>query len=159
MSKVFSEAATISLVAEFHELFKQPILLEPQIPSEERMALRISLISEELRELHIAVLNKDIVEVADALADLQYVLTGTVLEFGLGEKFASLFSEVHRSNMSKACATQEEANATIEHYYHKDNTIAYAVKDGDKWLVRRAVDDKTLKSVNYSPADLKKILV
>ena len=47
-------------------------------------------------------------KVADALADLQYVLAGAVLEFGMGDRFASIFNEVQRSNMSKACTTVEE---------------------------------------------------
>lgn len=41
------------------------------------------------------------IEVADALADIHYVLMGTVLEFGLQDKYPEIFREVHRSNMSK----------------------------------------------------------
>ena len=60
-----------------------------------------------------AIEQNDLVEVADALADIQYVLAGAVHEFGLGEKFADLFDEVQRSNMSKACKTREEAERTV----------------------------------------------
>jgi predicted HAD superfamily Cof-like phosphohydrolase len=153
------EPTPLNNVAEFHKTFKHPIQPEPIIPSEQRCNLRISLIAEELKELEVAVKNKDIVEVADALCDLQYVLSGAILEFGLGDIFKSLFEEVQRSNLSKACATLEEAEATINHYKEKDNTDAYCVECEGKFLVYRKSDDKTLKSINYSPADLKGVLV
>src|SRR6201985_3867424 len=107
---------SLNQVAEFHTTFKHPIVAEPAIPSKERAQLRIELLSEELKELQQAVNDNNLVEIADALCDLQYVLAGAILEFGLGEKFKELFDEVHRSNMSKACKTVEEANMTIEHY-------------------------------------------
>ena len=53
--------------------------------------LRVNLLREELKELEAAIADNDLVEVADALADLQYVLSGAVLEFGLGAKFRTLF--------------------------------------------------------------------
>src|SRR5512134_421826 len=111
---------TLDLVAEFHRTFKHPILDKPQIPDENRCKLRVALIAEELKELEVAILERDIVEVADALCDIQYVLSGAILEFGLGEKFKTLFEEVQRSNMSKACSSEAEALATIEHYRKKD---------------------------------------
>ena len=103
-------------VAEFHSIFQHPILDKPQIPSEDRSKLRISLITEELEELKEAIKNKDLVEIADALCDIQYVLSGAILEFGLGEKFKALFEEVQRSNMSKACDSEEDANKTVAYY-------------------------------------------
>jgi predicted HAD superfamily Cof-like phosphohydrolase len=149
---------SLNQVAEFHTTFKHPILTEPVIPSAERCKLRIELLAEELKELQQAVDDKDLVEIADALCDLQYVLSGAVLEFGLGEKFKDLFDEVHRSNMSKACKTIEEANNTIAHYKLNGNTESYFKEIDGLYLVYRTPDDKTLKSVNYSPADLRKIL-
>ena len=148
----------LNQVAEFHHTFKHPILHEPQIPSEERCKLRVSLIAEELEELQQAIKDKDIVEIADALCDIQYVLSGAVLEFGLGNKFKELFEEVQRSNMSKACSTEDEAKATAQHYQNERDTEAYYEKRDGKWLVFRKGDNKTLKSINYSPADLKSIL-
>ena len=61
-------------------------------------------------------------QVADALADIQYVLSGCILEFGMADKFKALFDEVHRSNMSKACKTVEEAEATVEYYTSQRDT-------------------------------------
>lgn len=149
----------LNQVAEFHKTFKHPILPTPQIPSPIRCDLRVSLLREELKELEEAIKDNDIVEIADALCDIQYVLSGAVLEFGLGDKFVQLFNEVQRSNMSKACATEEEAKKTVDHYQANKNTEAYIVEEEGKYLVYRKKDNKTLKSINYSPANLKSILV
>ncbi|MEE1885984.1 nucleoside triphosphate pyrophosphohydrolase family protein [Pedobacter flavus] len=148
---------TLTAVAEFHQTFKHPIVATPSIPSRTRSELRVSLIAEELKELQEAIDDNDIVEVADALCDIQYVLSGAILEFGLADKFKALFEEVQRSNMSKACKTIEEAEATIAHYQAK-GTEGYYKQEGDLFLVFRKGDNKTLKSINYSPADLKSIL-
>ena len=148
---------SLNQVAEFHRTFNAPILDTPQIPSKERCELRVSLLQEELNELQQAIADKDIVEIADALCDLQYVLSGAVLEFGLGEKFVELFNEVQRSNMSKACSTQMEADETIEFYKEKGQN-AYSEVSGDKINVHRTSDNKVLKNKYYSPADLKTIL-
>ncbi|UBM57930.1 nucleoside triphosphate pyrophosphohydrolase family protein [Marinilongibacter aquaticus] len=148
---------SLSQVADFHRTFKHPILEKPEIPNESRCQLRIDLLQEELNELKEAIADKDLVEIADALCDIQYVLSGAILEFGLGEKFKSLFEEVQRSNMSKACETEDEAQKTVAHYEAK-GTPCYYEKDGDRFLVFRNGDNKTLKSVNYSPAHLKSIL-
>jgi predicted HAD superfamily Cof-like phosphohydrolase len=148
----------IEKVSEFHKTFEAPILETPQIPSKERCQLRVSLLQEELNELKQAIEDNDLVEIADALCDIQYVLSGAILEFGLSEKFNELFQEVQRSNMSKACVSVGEAVDTIEHYQKKDGTVSAYKQVGDKWIVYRTQDNKVLKSVNYSPADLKKII-
>ena len=149
---------SLNQVAEFHNTFKHPILENPQIPPKNRSDLRVSLIAEELKELEEAIANNDITEVADALCDIQYVLSGAVLEFGLGEKFVQLFNEVQRSNMSKACNSVKEAEETVQYYKKEKDTEAYYKEVGGKFLVYRKGDDKTLKSIYYSPADLKRIL-
>ncbi|MGA9212126.1 hypothetical protein [Kaistella sp.] len=148
---------SLNQVAEFHKTFNAPILEQPTIPNADRCNLRISLLQEELNELKDAIADNDLVEIADALCDLQYVLSGAVLEFGLGEKFVELFNEVQRSNMSKACATQKEADETIAFYKEKGED-AYSQKSGDKINVHRVSDQKVLKNKYYSPADLKTIL-
>ena len=107
-------------------------------------------------EEQILVMN-EIVEIADALCDLQYDLSGAVLEFGLGEKFVQLFDEVQRSNMSKACSTQSEADETIAFYKEKGED-AYSEVSGNKINVHRKSDNKVLKNKYYSPADLQAIL-
>jgi len=148
----------LNQVAEFHKTFQHPIVKEPAIPDAKRCDLRVSLIAEELNELKDAIADNDMVEIADALCDIQYVLSGAVLEFGLGDKFKTLFDEVQRSNMSKACKTEAEVAATIAHYKAKDGTESYFREKDGLYLVFRTSDNKILKSVNYSPADLKTIL-
>lgn len=147
----------LNQVAEFHKTFNAPILSQPQIPSKERCELRVSLLQEELNELKEAIADNNLVEIADALCDLQYVLSGAVLEFGLGEKFPALFNEVQRSNMSKACANQQEADETIAFYKEKGEE-AFSEISGEKINVHRKSDNKVLKNKYYSPADLKSIL-
>src|SRR6187455_3159609 len=149
---------TLNLVAEFHKTFKHPILEQPAIPDEKRCKLRVALIAEELKEFEVAILENDIVAVADALCDIQYVLSGAILEFGLADKFKELFEEVQRSNMSKACISEEEAQKTVDFYKAKDGTECYYRQEGGKWLVYRKSDNKTIKSINYSPADLEGVL-
>ncbi|HLR00322.1 MAG TPA: nucleoside triphosphate pyrophosphohydrolase family protein [Sphingobacterium sp.] len=151
------EPKTLSAVAEFHKTFQHPILEKPEIPNEKRCELRISLLAEELNELKEAVKDKDLIEIADALCDIQYVLSGAILEFGLQDKFKELFEEVQRSNMSKACKSLEEAKRTQAHYL-KQGVESHIEKTDGNFLVFRIPDNKTLKSVDYSPADLKPIL-
>ena len=148
----------IKEVAKFHETFQAPILDAPQIPSKERCDLRVSLLQEELNELKEAIAEGNLTEIADALADLQYVLSGAILEFGLKDRFDDIFAEVQRSNMSKACSTMQEAVATLSHYKQKDGTEGRYEKVGDRWVVYRNSDDKVLKSVEYSPARISEMI-
>lgn len=144
-------------VAEFHKLMKQPILNSPQLPSKDRQELRVSLIQEELDEFAEALKSGDIVEALDALCDMQYVLSGSILELGMQDIFDEAFDEVHRSNMSKACNTVDEAVNT-QKYYSEKGVDTYYVERDSKYFVLRKEDDKQLKSINYSPAALKQFL-
>ena len=63
--------------------------------------LRFNLMKEENEEYLEAVQNNDIVEIADALGDMLYILCGTILEHGLQHKIEEVFDEIQRSNMSK----------------------------------------------------------
>ena len=76
----------------------------------------------------------------------------------MGKKFPALFNEVQRSNMSKACDSEEEARNTVAYYQEKKATDCYFREVSGKYLVFRRGDDKTLKSINYSPAALSPIL-
>ena len=91
----------IEHVRKFHEVYEAPVLESPSMPSKERMELRHRLLSEELQEYKEACQSNDLVEVADSLVDLAYILFGTVLEHGLQDHFVEMFEEVQRSNMSK----------------------------------------------------------
>ena len=153
----YKQLDVLNQVAEFHTTFNHPILDTPTIPSKERCDLRVSLIQEELNELSEAIHNKDLVEIADALCDLQYVLSGAILEFGLAEKFPELFNEVQRSNMSKACKNNEEADLTQESYKNQSITTTTETV-GNVIIIKRYPDNKILKNINYSSAQLADIL-
>lgn len=156
--KKFEEASALNSVAEFHDTFDLPILEDPKIPPRDRCELRINLLAEELDELKEAIEEKDLVEVIDAFCDLQYVLSGAILEFGCGAIFKTMFDEVQRSNMSKVCHSKDEAIQTQKHYKGKDGTESHIIQKGEQYLVYRNTDGKVLKSVNYSPARMKELL-
>ncbi len=130
------EVDALNGVAKFHEVFKHPIQKAPGIPDKKRCALRVELIQEELNELQQAIIDNDMIEVADALCDIQYVLAGAIPEFGLGNKFSDLFNQVQRSNMSKACVTQQEAEDTVD-FYTNQGTDAYIEPSDGKYLIYR----------------------
>lgn len=154
----FPEPKPLNDVAAFHQTFHLPIPENPGIPSKERCELRVNLLQEELDELKEAIADHDLVGIADALADLQYVLSGAILEFGLGHSFKALFEEVQRSNMSKVCSNMDEAEKTLTFYREHKMVEGYIVQDGNGYLVYRTSDKKVLKSINYSEADLASIV-
>jgi predicted HAD superfamily Cof-like phosphohydrolase len=144
-------------VEQFHNTFNAPVLLSPTLIDKKRAEFRIKLIQEELDELKEAVANDDLVEVADALADIQYVLSGTILEFGMKDIFNKMFDEVHQSNMSKACTSPGEVNETMKHYAAK-GIKTHFLSSGSKSIIYRSEDDKILKSVFYYPANLRQFI-
>ena len=157
--KKIQEPQALNSVAAFHETFELPILDKPQIPSADRCTLRVNLIEEELNELKEAITAGDLVEVADALCDIQYVLSGAILEFGLADKFKALFDEVQRSNMSKTCKTLKIAEATAQKYKDNDGTESKIVERAGEYIVYRSSDGKVLKSIEYSPANLSHLVL
>lgn len=157
--KKFEEPNALNDVSKFHNTFNLPVLDHPTIPDEKRCELRINLLEEELKELKEAIENNDIIEVIDAFCDIQYVLSGAILEFGFGDKFKQFFEEVQRSNMSKTCKTLEEAELTKKHYFNKDGTESFIEEKSGEYLVFRTADKKVLKSVNYSEANLQQFFL
>lgn len=87
------------LVTEFHQAFELPIGSTPALLDGDRTGLRYELIREELEELAEAQNETDIVGIADALADLAYVVFGAAVEYGID--LDAVIAEVHRSNMTK----------------------------------------------------------
>lgn len=148
----------LELVKEFHQTFQAPVLEKPQIPPANRCELRISLLQEELNELKSAINDNNLIEIIDAFGDILFVLNGSILEFGMGDIFDDAFAEISRSNMSKACSSVQEALATLSHYKQKDGTEGYYKEVNGKYIVYRNGDDKVLKSINYSAANLSKLI-
>jgi len=78
---------------------EQKVRVHPMMPTASECDLRLSLIKEELGELEEAITNIDLVEVADGLADLLYVIYGAANTFGID--IQEVFDEVHRTNLTK----------------------------------------------------------
>ena len=93
---------TIVAVEEFHNAFGISNNYEPTAElTESDILLRYKLMREENEEYLEAAQKGDLVEVADALGDMLYILCGTILKHGLQDKMAEVFQEIQRSNMSK----------------------------------------------------------
>jgi predicted HAD superfamily Cof-like phosphohydrolase len=122
----------IKAVNEFHKAFGLGIQNSPTAELEiNRNLLRYKLMREENEEYLDAANNKDLVEVADALGDMLYILCGTIIEHGMQHKIEEVFNEIQKSNMSKLGA------------------------DG-KPIFRE--DGKVLKGPNYFKPDINSIL-
>src|SRR5690554_3744167 len=92
----------IEAVKAFHTAFKIGYRETPKAHlGDEKNLLRYKLMREENEEYLEAANNNDLVEVADALGDMLYILCGTIIEHGLQEKIEEVFEEIQRSNMSK----------------------------------------------------------
>ena len=124
--------STLERVQIFHETYGLPVKNSPDISDARINALRVNLLAEELDELKEALEAGDMVEVLDALTDLQYVMDGAYLSFGLQHLKETAFAEVQRSNMSK-------------------------LGEDGKPIVRPE-DGKILKGPNYSPPDIAQFL-
>ncbi|CAM1343998.1 pyrophosphohydrolase domain-containing protein [Tenacibaculum amylolyticum] len=92
----------IQAVKAFHEAFGLGVKETPTVAiGEDRKLLRFNLMKEENEEYLEAVKNNDLVETADALGDMLYILCGTIIEHGMQYKIDEVFEEIQRSNMSK----------------------------------------------------------
>jgi predicted HAD superfamily Cof-like phosphohydrolase len=117
-------------VADFHRAFNLPMRQSPSADVDKSLAkLRVALLQEEVGEFITASEKGDLVAIADALADIAYVVYGTALTYGID--LDSALREVHRSNMSK-------------------------LGNDGKPLIRD--DGKVLKSERYFPPDIASVL-
>jgi len=92
----------LQAVKAFHEAFGLGINHKPIAKlNDSKLKLRFDLMSEENEEYLEAAKEDDLVEVADALGDMLYILCGTILEHGMQYKIEEVFNEIQRSNMSK----------------------------------------------------------
>ena len=122
----------IDAVTQFHSAFGLGVSEQPIASlGAAKNKLRFELMKEENEEYLEAAQNGDLVEVADALGDMLYILCGTIIEHGMQHKIEEVFDEIQRSNMSKLGA------------------------DG-KPIYRE--DGKVLKGPNYLKPNIKQIL-
>lgn len=123
----------IGCVKQFHKAFGLGVKEEPTASlGEAKNLLRYKLMREENEEYLEAANNNDLIEIADALGDMLYILCGTILEHGLQHKIEEVFEEIQRSNMSKL---------------GNDGTPIYRE------------DGKVLKGPNYFKPDIAKIVL
>ena len=122
----------IKRVEEFHRIYKLGNSEKPIGKLEnQKENLRFDLMKEENEEYLEAAKNGDIVEVADALGDMMYILCGTIIEHGMQHIIEEVFDEIHRSNLSKL-----DENGKPKYRQH----------------------GKVIKGPNYFPPDIKKIM-
>lgn len=117
-------------VGSFHLAADQPVRYEPVWPHEDEVKLRHDLIAEEFDEFTQACAEQDLVGVADALADLIYVVVGAAHHFGI--PLDKVWDEVQLSNMSKV----DPANGKV----------------------RKRPDGKVLKGPEYFPPNVRRAL-
>lgn len=161
-------------VVEFHQVLEHPILEHPTVPDDARVRFRARLVIEEAiellealfdesstegntglrkaRELLESTINRapvkvDLVEAADAMADIDYVVEGTRLEFGINGEPIAL--EVHRSNMLKASCD------TCEGFCVGPHNNPCTVCKGTGVHLRKRADGKTSKPHHWAPPDIK----
>lgn len=122
----------LNSVEEFHTAFGLGIESSPKAKlDKKKLKLRYDLMAEENEEYLEAAMKNDLIEVADALGDMLYILCGTILEHGMQHKIEEVFNEIQRSNMSKLGENGEPI-------YREDG--------------------KVLKSPNYFKPNIKEIL-
>ena len=92
----------LAQVKEFQELFGLTVRNSPEgaIDAKEYL-LRYQLMREENEEYLEACQKEDLVEIADALGDMLYILCGTIITHGMQDKISEVFNEIHQSNLSK----------------------------------------------------------
>ena len=123
----------IEAVTKFHESYGLGIEHTPKANLPKNISeLRFNLMKEENEEYLQAAQDQDLIEIADALGDMLYILCGTIIAHGFQDKIESIFDEIQRSNMSK-------------------------LGEDGKPIYRK--DGKVMKGPNYFKPDLKKILI
>jgi len=115
------------MVALFHRTFDILVNDKPTVADAATRDLRISLIREESKELEEALEKEDVVGIADALADLLYVVYGTAVSLGLDME--PIFAEVHRSNMTKVGGHKREDGKWIKPETYEPPDLAPIIED------------------------------
>ena len=139
----------------FNNTFGKPNAYEPIIPEKKEWQFVYDFVLEELEEYRQACENGDIVEVLDAICDITYVTLGNAtMLHGLKDKIRPAYQEVQASNMSKTCATEEEAMETVSQRSKELSVICHYEKVEDRFVVYRSSDRKVMKSINYFRPDL-----
>ena len=151
-------------IKEFNNMAKLPFNTKPTLGDFTECRLRFDLMEEELMEYwearNYALHNdeeKGLVQIADALTDMQYILNGMYAYHGLSHLKDRMYAEVHRSNMSKSCDTSFEAEERAIDY--RNSNIDCSVEEVDGKFVIYRKDGKVLKGNKFFEPDLKSIVI
>lgn len=150
-------------VKDFNRAFGLDVPKSPPLDLFEQkqlLSLKLSLIEEEVGELKQAMKEKNLIEIADALADILYVVYGAGIAFGIDLDKA--FDLVHESNLSKLCSTQEQAEETVEWYKEEfkngnspyDSVSFRYEPSTNTFVVFNQSTGKVLKNKYYKKVDL-----
>jgi predicted HAD superfamily Cof-like phosphohydrolase len=135
MSKEHSLKDKLEAVYEFHRVFGIGNNDKPEYNiGEADFLLRHRLMHEENEEYLEAARDGDLVEIADALGDMMYILYGTICKHGLQHRIADIFDEIHRSNMSKLDADgnpiyREDGKVMKGENYFRPNIAKFLEKE------------------------------
>lgn len=134
-------------VRRFMALFGQDTPRYPTWPSPEIIDLRKRLIAEEVKELFTAIDNKDLPDVADALADTLYVVFGTCCAFGID--IDPIFCAVHQQNIAKLWLASETKDAPEGSIVERVGRLLYKV----------TIDGKVIKPPGFTKLDFAQLLL
>jgi NTP pyrophosphatase (non-canonical NTP hydrolase) len=149
---------------QFGVLQSATLIPKPDILQQDPVTVEfcLKLIREEMRELEEAVRDNDIIETVDAIGDILYVVYGMAARIGVDADYA--FNLIHENNMSKLCKSEEEAIRSVEYYEENKNKLGYdspayrKAVDNIHWVVYNQSTKKVLKSIEWKPVNLEKVL-
>ena len=143
-------SSTQRLVNYFHARFGIPIGEKAGLMDVSRIPMRMALIEEEHAELELAVAERDLVEMMDALADLVYVCYGFAAEAGVN--LDDVIAEVHRTNMDKVWSVEElpEPGYGLPFEVNGEECKVIPVPWLDGFIVER-LDGKIIKPPHWEP--------
>ncbi len=155
----------INKIKHWRETFGLPNRTTPQTTTEEESSLALKLIREETTELAVALYDyadkfsnnplekfykPNLVEIADAIGDLYFVVTQAAMIHGLDPEM--LIDRVYTSNMSKGTYSKKEAEESIETYKQKGIETYYTENNGF-YILKRSSDNKVLKMNSFVEPD------
>lgn len=142
-------------IKSWRSCFSLPNRRTPQVADLDEADLAYRLIAEEADELRCALYPEgnefeyepNLAEIADAIGDLYFVVTQAAMIHGLDPEM--LIDRVYKSNMSKLCHTEDEAQDSIDAYRDKGIDAYYNYLSDGKYIIKRTSDDKVLKGVGF----------
>lgn len=166
MSEQTNLPTNFQMVTEFNTVLGQGVAPHAQVPELKQCRLRLALIKEEAQtELSAAFDQRNLLAIADAIGDSLVVVYGAANDCGLDAD--AIMREVHRSNMSKLCNSEEEAHFAVQQYragngfhgkHEPINAMYRASAIPGKFIVFNGDDGKTLKGPGFTEPNLEPVV-